>query len=550
MEQQDPGAHGVPAPADGEPAPRAASAWAPLGQPMFRNLWLASLLANFGSLVHGVGAAWLMTTLSPSPFMVALVQTATNLPVFLLALPAGALADVVDRRRLLLVTQSWMLLSAAALGGAVLAGAATPTVLLLLTFMLGVGGALNAPAWQAIVPELVPASQLGSAIALNSVGFNLARAIGPAVGGLIVAEIGVAATFMLNACSFVAVLVVLFRWRRAAARSVLPAERVIGAMRSGINYLRYAPLLRRALVRTAGFMVFASALWALLPLIARNELGLGVQGYGLLLGCLGVGAVAAAAGLPRLRARTTIDQRVVLGTLAYAAGSAVPALWPNLWAVAGGLVLAGGAWLVLMSGFNTAVQSISPDWVRGRALSVYLLIVFGSLAFGSALWGAVASWQGIGPALWLPAVGMIAALALQVRMPLARLAELDMSSSRHWPAPEVVVVPRPDEGPVFVTVEYFIDPATKDDFVNALAPVRRSRMRSGAVRWTLLGDLDAPGRYVESFMVESWLTHLRQLERMTVTDQAVESRAFAFHLGAEPPRVSHLLAEQVPPRPA
>lgn len=528
-----------------EPPP---GAWAPLRQPMFRALWLASLGSNLGAIVHGVGAAWLMTTLSPSPFMVALVQTATNLPTFLLALPAGALADVVDRRRLLLVTQAWMLLAALALGLAALAGQAGPTALLALTFALGAGTALNAPAWQAIVPELVPATQLGSAIALNSVGFNLARAIGPAVGGIIVAQVGVAATFLLNAASFVAVLVVLFRWRRTAARSVLPAERVVGAIRGGLNYLRYAPLLTRALVRTAAFMGFASALWALLPVIARDVLGLGVMGYGLLLGCLGVGAVGAAAWLPRLRAVTTIDQRVVLGTLVYAAGSAVPAAWPNAWATAAGLVLAGAAWITLMSGFNTSVQSIAPDWVRGRALSMYLLIVFGSLALGSAVWGAVASWAGLGWALGLPAAGMVLALALGARMPLARLGELDMSRSRHWPDPHVVHEPAPEEGPVFVTVEYLIDPADHDGFLAALAPVRRSRMRSGAVRWTLLGDLAVPGRYVESFMVESWLAHLRQLERMTVTDQAVESRAFAFHRGTEPPRVSHLLAEQVPPR--
>lgn len=528
-----------------EPPP---SAWAPLGQPMFRSLWLASLGSNFGAIVHGVGAAWLMTTLSPSPFMVALVQTATNLPTFLLALPAGALADVVDRRRLLLATQAWMLLAALALGLAALAGQAGPVALLALTFALGAGTALNGPAWQAIVPELVPAAQLGSAIALNSVGFNLARAIGPAVGGLIVAEVGVAATFLLNATSFVAVLVVLFRWRRAAARSVLPAERVVGAIRGGLNYLRHAPLLTRALVRTAAFMVFASALWALLPVIARDTLGLGVQGYGLLLGCLGLGAVGAAAWLPRLRAATTIDQRVVLGTLAYAAGSAVPAAWPSVWGTAAGLVLAGAAWITLMSGFNTSVQAIAPDWVRGRAISMYLLIVFGSLALGSAVWGAVAAWLGLGPALGVPAAGMVLALALGGRMPLARLGELDMSRSRHWPDPHVALEPAPEEGPVFVTVEYLIEPADHDAFLAALAPVRRSRMRSGAVRWTLLGDLAVPGRYVESFMVESWLAHLRQLERMTVTDQAVESRAFAFHRGTEPPRVSHLLAEQVPPR--
>lgn len=522
------------------------SAWDPLRGPAFRNLWLASFTSNVGTLMHGVGAAWLMTSLSPSPFMVALVQTATTLPTFLLALPAGALADVLDRRRLLLVTQTWMLVSAAALGVAALFGLHSSWLLLLMTFSLGVGGALNAPAWQAIVPELVPASQLSSAIALNSAGFNLARAVGPALGGLIVARIGPAWTFLFNAGSFLAVLFVLFRWRRVAAESVLPAERVLGAMRSGLGFLAHSPLLQLVLGRTAGFMVFGSALWALLPVIAREELHLGAEGYGLLLGCLGLGAVAGAALLPRLRLRTTLDQRVALATVMYAVGSAVPAVVPNPFAVGAGLLMAGFAWLVLMSGFNTAVQSISPDWVRGRTISVYLLIVFGCLAVGSAVWGAVATWLSIGHALAVPAAGMVLALALTARWRLTPTESVDLAVSRHWPTPELAVEPLPDQGPVFVIVEYRIDPAAKAEFLRAMNEVRHSRLRAGAIRWNVLGDLANHGRYLESFMVESWLHHLRQHERVTVTDQAIEARAHAFHLGPEPPRVSHLLAEDLP----
>jgi MFS family permease len=525
----------------------AAPAWAPLRHGLFRMLWIASLASNAGTLMHSVGVSWMMTTLSISPVMVALVQTATNLPTFLLALPAGALADIVDRRRLLLATQTWMLVAAGALAALTLAGVATPWLLLGVTFALGLGAALNAPAWQAIMPELVPPDELHAAVALNSAGFNLARAVGPALGGLIVAQVGPGATFALNTASFVAVLVVLFRWKRTPPESVLPTERVFGAMRVGLRYVRHAPELQKVLIRTTGFMVFGSALWALLPLIARYELHLGAEGFGILLGSLGIGGVAGAVILPRLREMMSIDRRVAVATVGYAVGAAVPALVPNVFAVVAGLVVAGAAWLVLMSGFNTSVQSISPAWVRGRTISIYLLIVFGNLAIGSWVWGMVAERVNLAAALLAPSAGMLLALAALYRMRLIHGEGMNLAPSMHWPPPEVAAPPAPDVGPVFVTVTYQIDPADEAAFLAAMQAVRRARLRGGAIRWALLGDLARPGRYVESFMEESWLHHLRLHERVTVEDQAAEARAHAFHQGPGRPVVSHLLHQALPP---
>ena len=296
----------------------AASAWVPLRRALFRALWIAAVASNVGTWIQDVSATWLMTSLASSPLMVALVQTASTLPIFLLALPAGALADIVDRRRLLLVTQSWMLLAAAALGVLTIAGATTPWGLLVLTFILGLGAAMNAPAWQAIIPELVPHVELPAAVALNSVGFNLARAVGPALGGLVVGAIGSGAAFLLNAASFLCVVGVLYGWRRAPRTSVLPAERVLGAIRAGVRYVRYAPALRAVFVRVAAVVVSASALWALLPVIARRELGLSSAGYGLLLGCFGAGAVAGATLLPAARRSLGVGRMIVTATVVLA----------------------------------------------------------------------------------------------------------------------------------------------------------------------------------------------------------------------------------------
>lgn len=518
--------------------------WRALRHPVFRALWIASLASNLGTWLQSVGAAWLMTTLVASATMVALVQAVTSLPLFLLSLPAGALADVLDRRRLLLVTQSWTLASAAALGVLTMADLVTPGLLLLLTFLLGLGTALNGPAWQAIVPELVPREDLAGAVTLQSVGFNIARAVGPAIGGLLVAAAGPEATFLLNAVSYLGVLVVLVRWRRKPKESVLPAERFFGAMAKGLRYVRHAPEVRAVIVRGSTFVLSASALWALLPVVARTELKQGPTGYGLLLAALGAGAVSGAFVLPRLRGNKSTDVVAMVAILVFAAGTATLGAVRIFWLILLALFAAGGAWLSLLSSLNVALQTVLPSWVRGRALSVYMLGIFGGLSLGSALWGAVADRFGTEPALWSAAGGMILGLAATWRVHLPSGEGLNLAPSRQWPAPRVASDLELESGPVLVTIEYQIDPETAPDFVAAMHDLRRIRLRDGSLQWGLFADADHPGRWTEVFLVESWLEHLRQHERVTVADEEVRHHAGSFHLGDRPPEVRHLVAER------
>src|SRR4051794_10190064 len=347
----------------GNPRARAASAWEPLYMPVFRALWIASVASNVGTWMQNVGAAWLMTSLTTSAVLVALLQTASSLPVFLLGLPAGALADVVDRRRLLLFTQGWMLLTAALLSVLTFLGLMSAWTLLALTFLLGLGGALNAPAWQAIVPELVPREQLPQAVALNSVGFNLARAVGPALGGLLVAALGTAWVFLLNAISYLAVLVVIYRWRRQERESAAPPETVMGAMAAGVRYARHAPALQVVLLRVGVFVIAASALWALLPVVTRHDIGLDATGYGILLGSLGLGAVIGAVLLPRFRERLSVDRMLVLAALVFAVATLALGYMRNIILLDVFMLVAGIAWMASMSSFNVAVQTASPQWV-------------------------------------------------------------------------------------------------------------------------------------------------------------------------------------------
>ncbi len=517
-----------------------------LREPVFRALWTANIFSNVGSWMQDVGASWLMTSLSASPLMIALVQAATTLPIFALALPAGALADVIDRRRLLIVTQTWMLLSAGTLGLLTALGLTGPWTLLALTFALGMGTALNAPAWQAIVPELVPRSEIQPALALNGIGINLARTVGPALGGLVIAAAGPGAVFLLNSVSFVGVIFVLRRWRRPSQSSTLPAERIFGAMQAGIRYVRHAPDMRAVLVRAAAFIFFGSALWALLPGVVRFGLKQGPEGYGLVLGCLGAGAVAGAAFLGRARRAFGVNALVAGSILVFAAVLLLMAWVPSFAAICVVMFLAGGAWLTLLTSFNASAQAILPHWVRGRALAVYLLTFFGGMAAGSALWGTVATHAGPRAALTAAGLGLVAGLALTARHRLATGEGLDLAPSRHWPAPFAYDAGEGDRGPVLVTVEYQIDAARSAEFADAMRAVRRIRLRDGAVRWDLFQDASAPGRHVETFLVESWMEHLRQHERLTVSDRDVEQRARSFHTGAQPPVVTHYIARDLP----
>jgi MFS family permease len=526
--------------------PAEATAWSPLRHSTFRALWIANLASNTGTWVQATATAWLMTILDPSPIMVSLVQTATSLPIFLLALPAGALADVLDRRRVLLFTQTWMLIAAASLGLLALAGFLTPWVLLSLTLMLGLGHAMNAPTWQAIVPELVERHEILPAVALNSAGFNAARSVGPALGGLIVGMAGASVAFILNAASFLGIILVILSWKRPPRSSALPAERMIGAMRTGIRYVRNAPALKAVLIRATAFSLCASSIMALLPLLARQELNLGSLGYGTLLGFFGFGAVAGAAVLQAVRRRVSLDRLSLLSSVIFAGMLALTAHVRVLPLVCGSLFIGGAAWLAILSGFNSSVQSVVPAWVRGRALAVYMLTLFGGMALGSAFWGIVAGFWGVPMGLTFSSGSLILGMLLTMRYRLADAEMLDLTPSMHWPSPALPVEPNPNHGPVLITVEYRIDPVKTREFTEEMARMRMARLRYGAMGWSLFADAERPGHYTESFITESWVEHLRQHERVTVADLQIERGVASFHIGKRPPRVSHFISVPLP----
>jgi MFS family permease len=386
------------------------SAWSPLREPLFRSLWLAAVISYTGRWMQNVGAGWLMTQLTMSPFKVSMVQAAMTLPVFLVTLPAGALADMVDRRRFLLVTQSWMVGAAALLGIFTLLGWVTPGVVLVFTFLLGLGAVVNDPAWQSIVPEVVCAENHAAAVALNSAGFNLARAVGPAIGGVVIAATSSGIAFLINAASLFGVIVFLLRWRRPDFQKA-HSVRMLESMKAGFRYARSAPIVHCVLVRTGAFSVAASSLLALLPLIARTSCEYGATGYGLLLGSFGLGALLGAAFLPRMRDRFSVDgvvatAVVLFALMTFAAGRVHIFNWLLLI-----LFLSGTAWIAILACLNVAAQTMSPPWLRARTLSMYLLILQGGMAIGSALWGALATKYGVPTTMLLSSLALIVGLA-------------------------------------------------------------------------------------------------------------------------------------------
>lgn len=523
------------------PEQAAAPAASPLSFPVFRALWIATVISNIGTWMHDVGAGWLMTSLSPSPLLVALVQAATTLPMFLLALPSGALADIIDRRKMLLAAQLLGLIAAAVLSALTWQGLTTPYVLLAVTFVLGVSAALSAPVFQAIVPELVNVKALPDAVALNSLGINISRAIGPALGGVIVAMAGIPAVFALNALSVLAVLAVLFRWRRSAAVHVLPPEHFVGALRAGMRYARHAPALRLVLVRAVGFFIFGSALWAMLPLVARSGLGLDATGYGALLGCMGAGAVVGALLLKRLRRRLRANTISVGATGLLSLATLALALVGNGWVAGAVMFLAGFAWIGMLTSLNVAAQMASPGWVKARALAVYLLVFQGAMTGGSVLWGALAARSDVATALIVAAAGQALALVLALIWRLPSDKGVDLAPSQHWAEPVLAIPPAGDRGPVAVEIEYFIDPDRQADFIATLRRFSTTRRRDGAIRWDVWEDAGEPGRVIECFVVESWLEHERQHARVTHADQVDQEVLRAFHVGDKPPIVRHLL---------
>ena len=527
-------------------APVVQSAWSPLKNSLFRGLWIATIVSNVGTWMQDVGAGWLMTSLSSSPSLVALVEAADSLPVMLLALPAGAIADIVDRRRLLIATQVYLMVIAAALGILTWLNVMTPWMLLGFTFALGVGTAMVMPAWAAIVPELVPPEDLPSAVALNSIAINVSRTIGPAIAGVLVAAVGAWLVFILNALSYIGILAVLVRWRRERRKSSLPAERFVSAIRVGLRFVTHTRALQIVLIRGSAFFVFASAAWSLFPLIVRRELGMGPEIYGLLLTCIGIGAVGGALLLPRARARFSRDALVAGASALYAVAALMLGHVQNLPLLAVAMLATGVAWISILSALQVAAQMTLPAWVRARGLAAFVMVFMGGMALGSILWGQVAAHVGIPATLTTAALGMAGAIGLTWRFKLGRHEVLDFTPSSHWPAPVLAESPEPDSGPVMVTIEYRVQPDKRAEFVAAMQSVREMRRRNGAYFWELFHDSADPSRFNECFMDESWVEHLRQHERVSVADREIQQRAKAFMVEGTATKSSHWLADRQP----
>jgi predicted MFS family arabinose efflux permease len=514
------------------------SPWAPLRYKIFAALFAAQLGSNIGTFFQTVAAAWLMGDLSSSPALVALIQTASLLPLLLLGLPAGALADIFDRRLLLIATQAWMVVCAGLLAALTLTNHVTPAGLLGLTFALGVGTALMGPAWQAIQPDLVPPREFDQAVALSSLTFNAGRAIGPALGGALVASAGPGWAFIVNAASFLGVVIVLLWWRPRRTSVRLSSESLRGAMRAGLRYGVNAPALRGILVRTLAFAAPAAAIQALLPTVVRDQLGLGSGGYGVLLGCFGIGAALAAVLRPRLDAIWSSDQSVVVSSAVIAVMLVLIGAIGSVWVTGPALFIAGGAWTTGTVTLNVATQRALPWWVRARGLGLYMVVLAGGIAVGSAVWGALAGWN-------TPLAHVVAAVMLAAGIPTARrwrldaVTGLDLRPARPT-APIVVLEPAPDDGPVLVTVSYRVPPAAHGEFVEMMRRVERDRRRGGAKEWGLYRDLADTDRFVETFEVNTWGEHLRQHERRTRTADVMLQRTREFVEGDV--EVTHLVS--------
>lgn len=516
-----------------------ASAWAPFGQRVFAIVWTAALLGNIGTWMRDVGAGWLMTSMAPGATWVALVQVAGTLPLFLLALPAGALADLVNRRRLLIALNAVMAAAALYLGVLTQAGAMTPPLLLAGLLVAGVATALATPVMQSLTPLQVPRPLLREAIALNSMGLNVSRAIGPALGGALILAVSVSAAFFVDALSYLVVIAALLWWKGAATPAAEGRpERLAPAMRTGLRYAWNAPRLRRLLLRAVAFFLFASAAWALLPLLARNDLGGSAGYYGLLLAALGAGAVGGALMLPRLKARFSAQQLVGGATLGVMAALLAWAWIPSQGFAFLPALLLGLAWITVLTVLNTATQTALPNWVRGRGLALYLCVFYGAMSAGSLIWGLLADAFGL-PVSYTVAAGLgLISLLLAAARPLPE-GEPDLRPAEQtWPTP-VDALGETEDSPVQLSVDYRIDPTQREAFIAALRELAAARRRNGAMQWMLWEDAAEPGAISEQWLEPSWLDHERHHHRHTADDAALQARVRSFHQGEAAPRVRH-----------
>ncbi|WP_234733081.1 MFS transporter [Tellurirhabdus bombi] len=522
------------------------SLWEAFRFPVFKAIWLAAFVSNIGTWMQNMAGVWLLTTLSDSQVLVALMQTATSLPVFLLSIPAGALADLLDRRKLLMTTQGFMAIVAFTLGIVTLSGLASPQLVLFFTFLLGTGAALNGPAWQSVTPEVVPRPILPTALTLNGISMNLSRAIGPAIGGLVIAYYSPGFVFMLNGVSFIATFLVIYRWQRTAVTATAPVEDFFTALIAGMRYVRYSPSLHAILVRAFSFTFGASAMWALLSLVVARKLNLESSSYGLMLTWLGAGAVTGALALNKVRERISPDLRVIIAVTIFAGVNFSLALVTSVYVLYPIMFICGTAWLLVMTSMNVSIQLQLPKWVQARVLSIYMLIFQGGMALGSLVWGSVADRFGLSVALMAAGIWLLLSLLLVIPFRLPMGDSLDLSPARNWPHPAISDPIRPGQGPVVIMIEYHVRLGDRDNFLRAMESLKRLRLRDGALRAGVFTDTNNPLRQVEFFLVSSWDEHLRQHQRFTKEDQRIQDRVLQYHSGPELPVVSHFINQPEP----
>ena len=520
------------------------SALSPFRHAVFRNVWIANLGSQFGGLIQAVGASWLMLSIAADPEMVTLVQASTTLPIVMFALVAGALADSFDRRGIMMAAQAFMLVVSMALAACAWLGLITPWLLLLFTFLIGCGAAFNGPAWQASVAEMVPREDLPTAVALNSMGFNMARSVGPAVGGFIVAAAGAAAAFAVNTVTYFGIIIVLARWRPPPEQRLLPRERLGMAVLAGLRYVSMSPNIKFTLLRSFAFGAGASALVALMPLVAKDLVGGGSVTYGLLLGGFGAGAVGGALIAHRLRMSFSNEAIVRLAMLAFAAAIAVTAVSSWLALTLAAQLLSGAGWVLALATFNVTVQTSAPRWVVGRALSLYQMATFAGMAGGSWLWGVVTGEIGLSETLLISVLVLLGCMALGLGFALPQTEDLKLNLLKRWKEPETALPIEQRSGPVVVTIEYRIDESDVLEFLTAMSDRKRIRRRDGARNWSLLRDLAETDLWIERYQSPTWLEYVRQNQRMTEDDAAVWDRIRSLHRGTDKPRVRRMIERQ------
>ena len=524
------------------PDPSSPATASPLSIPRYRSLWIATIAANIGMFMKDVGTGWMMTSLSASPLMVALVQAATMLPMALLSLPSGALADIVDRKILLFCAQIWGSAAAITLFVATLVDQVDAPILLALTFAMACGTALAAPTLQAITGEIVPRPAIAQTVTFAGISNNIARIAGPAIGGALIAAAGAEWVFLINAISLLGIIVVMRGWRRATEPSRFPPEHLFSAMRAGFRYAHSSPELHALMVRSLAFFLCVSALWSLLPLIARQQLGLGAAGYGLMLTCLGIGAISGALSMSMLRRRLTPDQLSRLASLLLATAVACAGIARTVPLAVAAMLAAGFGWNVMTNSLQSAALLGAASWVKARAFGVFLMVFQGAMAIGAVLWGTLALQIGISNSLLVAAALLAAGLLVAAVYPLIIDPERDFDPSRHLRDPEIDEPLGDDRGPVLITVEYEVDPAHTMEFIARLRKMRAIRLRDGAVRWRYWRDVAERRRIVETFIVDSWLEHMRQHDRFTNADRVLQQHVWELHVGKAPPLVRHWIA--------